>query len=259
MVKKASTRRGILSTVGQCYDPLGMIQPALLPAMKLLQELCASGIGWDDPIKRENNEWWEAYLKSLKALSNIGIPRCYRPLHFDPVEAQLHRFCDASQVGYGVVLHLRFLGPEGQVHCSFVMGRSRVAPLRPTTIPRLELVAAAIGTELTSFVRKDLGFDVGKVTFWTDSTSVLGYIRSTAMRYRTFVANRIAMIQSASSPDQWMHVDTAENPADISSRGCTPDQLPDHTLWFRGPKFLWLPDTWCFVHVVFPPDLLWAL
>ena len=67
LVKKASARRCILSTVGQCYDPLGMIQPALLPAKKLLQELCASGIGWDDPIKRENNEWWEAYLKSLKA------------------------------------------------------------------------------------------------------------------------------------------------------------------------------------------------
>ena len=110
------------------------------------------------------------------------------------------------------------------MHCSFVMGRSRVSPLRPATIPRLELVAAEIGTELTSFVRKELEFDVGKVTFWTDSTSVLGYIGSAARRYRTFVANRIAIIQSASSPNQWMHVGTAENPADISSRGCMPDQ-----------------------------------
>ena len=159
----------LLSTIGQCYDPVGMIQPALLPAKKLLQELCASGVGWDDPIPSVNKKFWEEYSKSLQTLGSVGIPRCYRPSDFDPIEAQLHCFCDASQIGYGAVLYLRFAGPDGQVHCSFVMGRSRVAPVRPTTIPRLELVAAVTGTELTGFVRKELDFDVDKVTFWTDS------------------------------------------------------------------------------------------
>ena len=237
LVEKACTRRGILSTIGQCYDPVGMIQPALLPAKKLLQELCASGVGWDDPIPSVNKKFWEVYSKSLQTLGSVGIPRCYRPSDFDPIEAQLHCFCDASQIGYGAVLYLRFAGPDGQVHCSFVMGRSRVAPVRPTTIPRLELVAAVTGTELTGFVRKELDFDVDKVTFWTDSTSVLGYVRSTARRYRTFVANRIAIIQSESSPDQWRHVGTFENPADVSSRGCMPDELSENEMWFRGPKF----------------------
>ena len=243
--EKAVTRRGILSTISQCYDPLGMIQPALLPAKKLLQELCSSGLGWDDPIKAEDKSFWKQYVNLLGALGRTRVPRCYRPCQFEPVEVQLHCFCDASQKGYGTVLYLRFVGPLGQVHCSFVMGRSRVAPIKPMTIPRLELVAAVVGAELTEFVQNELDFDPDEVVYWTDSTSVLGYIRSTARRYRTFVANRIAVIQSLSSPEQWRHVSTDQNPADVASRGQMPDQLPQSDIWFNGPAFLWLEqDKW---------------
>ena len=62
-------------------------------------------------------------LKSLESLSNVGIPRCYRPLHFDPVEAEIHCFCDAYQVGYGVELlyssDLYLLGPKAK--CTAVL------------------------------------------------------------------------------------------------------------------------------------------
>ena len=130
-MEKACSRRGILSTIGQCYDPVGMIQPALLPA----KELCASGVRRDDSIPFDNTKFWKAYSKSLRTLGSVEIPRCYRPSHFGPIKAQLHSFCDASQIEYAAVLYLRFSKPESQVHCSFVMGRSRVAPVRPTTIP----------------------------------------------------------------------------------------------------------------------------
>ena len=70
---------------------------------KLLQELCSDGLGWDNPIAPENERFWQNYVTSLQALSSVGIPRCYRPRNFEPVEIQLHCFCDASQKGYGVV------------------------------------------------------------------------------------------------------------------------------------------------------------
>ena len=171
------------------------------------------------------NAFWQNYVTSLQALSSVGIPRCYRPRNFEPVEIQLHCFCDASQKGYGAVLNLRFVGALGQVHCSFLLGRSRGAPIKPTTIPRLELVAAVVGVELVGFVQKELDFNLNAVTYWTDSTSILCYISNTIRRYRTFVVNRIAAIQSASSPDQWRHVGTADNPADVASRGQMLDQL----------------------------------
>ena len=101
------------------------------------------------------------------------------------------------------------------------------------------------GAELTEFVQNELDFDPDEVVYWTDSTSVLGYIRSTARRYRSFVANRIAVIQSLSSPEQWRHVSTDQNPADVASRGQMPDQLPQSDIWFNGPAFLWLEqDKW---------------
>ena len=125
------------------------------------------------------------------------------------------------------------------------MGRSRIAPIKPMTIPRLELLAAVVGVELTEFVRSELDFDLDEVVYWTDSTSVLGYIRSTARRYCTFVANRIAVIQSLLSPELWRHVSTDQNPANVASRGQVPDQLPQCNNWFNGPAFLRLEqDKW---------------
>ena len=53
--EKAATRRGTSLTLSQCYDSVGMIQAALLPAQKLLQELWFSGLEWDDPITSENS------------------------------------------------------------------------------------------------------------------------------------------------------------------------------------------------------------
>lgn len=240
--EKALTRRGILSTVSQCYDPMGFIQPALLPAKQLLQELCILGLDWDDPIPLEFQSRWLIWLECLKSLQSARVPRNLLPLSFKNADIRLHCFCDASQSGYGAVLFLRAVGKEGQVHCSFVLSRSRVAPVKPRTIPRMELVAAVIGAELSELVMRELNLPKHACTFWADSTSVLRYITGTARRYKTFVANRVGTIQSVSSPHQWRHVPSADNPADIASRGISPDKMPSQSQWFSGPRFLQLPE-----------------
>ena len=103
------TRRGLLSMLSQCYDPLGFIQRALLPPKKLIQELCSSGLGWDDPVPQEIKAQWERWLASVGALQGVKNKRCYRPQSFKSNNIQLHCFCDASQVGYGAVLYLRII------------------------------------------------------------------------------------------------------------------------------------------------------
>ena len=92
------------------------------------------------------------------------------------------------------------------------MGRSRVTPIKPVTIPRSELTAAVVGFELVQLVKPELNFAVDDIYFWTDFTSVLHYFRSTARRNQVFVANRIAVIQAGSNPAQWRYVPTAQNP-----------------------------------------------
>ena len=147
---------------------------------------------------------------------------------------QLH-FSDASQQGCGAVSYIRVEDVSGNVKCSFLMGKSRLAPIKPVTIPRLELSAAVVSTKLDKMSRNELNLPVDQSFFWTDSTCVLRYIENTNKRFQTFVANRIATIHDTSTPTQWNYVDTHSNPADDASRGVPSDSLQR---WIEGPNFL---------------------
>lgn len=125
---RPATRRGILSVVSSIYDPLLFIPPFILSAKLILQDLCKKKLGWDD----EELERWEAWLELLPKLEEFSIDRCFKPTGFEKVvSCQLHYFSDASQLAYGAVSYLRLVNPRGNVHCSFIMGKSRLAPLKP--------------------------------------------------------------------------------------------------------------------------------
>ncbi|XP_074632702.1 uncharacterized protein LOC141891606 [Acropora palmata] len=115
-----------------------------------------------------------------------------------------------------------------EVHCSLVMAKSRVTPLKPITVPRLELAAAVVSTNISTFLQKELKYDLSEV-FWTNSKVVLGYVSNEARRFHTFVANRVQLIRDRTSPDQWNHVETKSNPADDASRGLTAQELISNT------------------------------
>ena len=91
---------------------------------------------------------------------------------------QLHDFSDALQQGYGAVSYLRVADVAGNVKCSFVMGKSRLAPIKPITIPQTELSAAVVSTKLDKMMRNELSLPISESFFWTDSTCVLPYIRT---------------------------------------------------------------------------------
>eukprot|EP00794_Sanderia_malayensis_P012608 gene12608-biopygen10048 len=140
---KPCTRRGILSTVSSIFDPLGFVAPLLLQGKSILQELCCLNLDWDDPIPENVKSDWKKWRCELEQLQRIRIQRCYKPEGFGRiVRAELHHFSDASVKGYGQCSYLRLKDAQNNNHCSLVMGKSTVAPLKPVTIPRLELAAA---------------------------------------------------------------------------------------------------------------------
>ena len=157
-------------------------------------------------------------------------------------EVQLHHFSDASQIGYGQCSYVRMIDDRNQVHCSLVMAKARVAPVRPVTIPRLELTAAVLSVRIAKYVKLQLNYEEVTEVFWTDSDVVLGYISNDARRFHVYVANRVAQIREYTEPSQWRHVDTAVNPADMASRGISASQLSKRPHWFAGPEFLWKAD-----------------
>ena len=237
--EKPLTRRGILSTVSSLFDPLGLVCPVLLPAKAIVQKLCKEKIGWDDRISEKWSREWRQWLNALPALEKVAIKRCFKPQGFGQVRnAQLHVFCDGSELGYGACAYIRLADEHGKIACSLIMGKSRLAPIKQTSIPRLELSGAVVASRLYGLIKHKLEIDIDNVIFWTDSMIVLGYIKNETRRFKTFVGNRLGQIHKLTSPEQWRHVDTHSNPADLASRGIEAYDLKGLSLWLNGPDFL---------------------
>ena len=236
---KPNTRRGLLSMIGQTYDPLGIIQPFLLPARRLLQEACQSNLGWDQNISEIPGleQGWDCWFGSLPKLEQVEVIRCILPDN-NTKRVELHTFSDASTVGYGACSYLRSVCSDGVVYCNLNMGKSRVAPIKRISIPRLELVAAVLSARLSNLIKNELDLTIDEEYYWTDATVVLRYINNSSSRFEMFIANRVELLHTLTSVTQWRYVPTNENPADLSSRGIPPKMCCSADLWFKGPPFL---------------------
>ncbi len=133
--------------------------------------------------------------------------------------------------------YLRAVSASSEVHCSLLTGKSRVAPTKVTTIPRLELSAAVVAVCTSDMLKKELEVDCLQEFFWTDSKVVLGCINNEARRFHVFVANRVECIKQSIESAQWRYVFSEENPADHASRGLTAEQIVASN-WFTGPDLL---------------------
>ena len=229
--------------VGSVFDPFGFVAPVVLTAKKILQDLCRLKLGWDDEVPTEHSVRWQKWLLDLPKLSQFSIDRCFKPAGFkDITSSQLHHFSDASEIGFGSVSYLRLVDNSGRIHCTILQGKSRLVPLKQVTVPRLELSAATVSVQLDKVLKRELELPLTDASiFWTDSTSVLRYIKNENKRFHTFVANRIAMVRDGSDPDQWRHVSGDLNPGDDLSRGLSAEALLNSERWIKGPEFLWMP------------------
>ena len=236
---KPLTRRGVLSTICSIYDPMGLASPFLLEGRKILQQLVKEKLDWDDQIPHPQRVCWEKWRHDIFQLKSRTIPRCYKPKRFgEVINTSLHCFPDASDKGYGVGSYLRFVNEEGSIATSLVMGKSRVAPMKQISVPRMELTAAVVSVRVSRLLQKELTYPDLKTFFWTDSQAVLGYISNEARRFHTFVANRAQFIRDNSNIDDWHHVKTDDTPGDDASRGLSITDEPKINRWFNGPDFL---------------------
>ena len=234
--KNVLTKRCILSFVASIFDPLGLVSPIVLMGKVIFQETTLMKLSWDEPVPDALVVRWHKWLDTLLLLSDIRIPRCIKPKLFNDGNLELHSFSDASEHSYGCCIFIRCVGVCG-VHSSLIYAKHRLAPTKPTTIPRLELQAAVLSAKVSSVVRKELEVSVSRVVFWVDSMIVLSYIRNSTRRFKPFVANRLGLIHELTAVEDWHHVSGVDNPADIVSRGSSPDVL-DKKMWLQGPSFL---------------------
>ncbi|XP_062538907.1 uncharacterized protein LOC134207198 [Armigeres subalbatus] len=241
------TKRQVLSVIASLFDPLGLLGAAITTGKIIMQLLWKirnedQALGWDKPLPSTVGEMWRKYHEELPLLNNIRIDRCVMVPRATLIE--LHCFSDASTKAFGGCVYIRSHDSEGRVVVRLLSSKSKVAPLKTQSIPRLELCGALLVTQLYEKVRDSIRTPA-QPFFWVDSTCVLRWIQASPNNWTTFVANRVAKIQSIAESSSWRHVSGKENPADLISRGISPKDILDNAFWWEGPDWLKEPsDHW---------------
>ncbi|CAK9816560.1 hypothetical protein ANTQUA_LOCUS9005 [Anthophora quadrimaculata] len=237
------TKRVILSRIAQLFDPLGLVGPIIVQAKIIMQSLWKQQLNWDESVPQDIHTAWIAFQSQLPLIHNISFPR--RVISGDHKHIQLHGFCDASEKAYGACIYIRTTHHDNSHFTQLVCSKSRIAPLKTQTLPRLELCAAALLIKLYTIVVKSVNISFQQEVFWSDSMITLHWINTAPHTLKPFVANRISKIQNSSKPSQWRHIPSEHNPADILSRGANPAVFMETNTWFQGPSWInQSEDTW---------------
>ncbi|XP_075160007.1 uncharacterized protein LOC142233105 [Haematobia irritans] len=241
--QESFTKREVLSLVAQLFDPAGWITPVVIRAKMLMQQLWLEATSWDDNISSDSLRSWNEILNDLSQISVIEIPRWIQFMPTDKV--QIHGFCDASKGAYCACVYLRFQTSTPTVFSNLFIAKSKVAPLKPVSLPRLELNGALLLSNLVKYVTQIFNSNITGITLWSDASIVLGWLSKPPYTWETYVANRTAQIHELVPTAQWKYVSTHDNPADLGTRGSKPRDLVSNSLWWNGPSWLTNPEsTW---------------
>ena len=204
--------------------------------------MCLDRCGWDDPLPDNINVLiqWQKIISGLQFLNSVKVPRCYFDSNRTVAYSQLHGFSDASDQAFAAVVYLRSSYSDGSVEVRIVGAKTRVAPTKKQSIPRLELLGAVILARLVMTILKSLSQEL-PVVYWTDSMTTLHWIRN-HKPWKQYVNHRVAEIRKASSQAAWRYCPGPLNPADLSSRGISGDRLLSCDIWWNGPSFLQLTE-----------------
>lgn len=197
------TKRELLRVIMSVFDPLGLLSHFLVFPRILMQEVWRTKISWDEEITNDVFQEWLQWVRALPLIESISIPRCFSYATISDV--QLHAFSDASEDAYASLVYLRFSSPVGTT-CSLVCAKCKVAPTKPQTIPRLELQTATMSTRLAAAATEHISFCVSKRFFWSDSRTVLCWIRSDARKYKPYVSSIISEILDHTKEEEWRYV-----------------------------------------------------
>ncbi|XP_075210163.1 uncharacterized protein LOC142317482 [Lycorma delicatula] len=204
-----------------------------------MQRLWKQNLNWDDNLPWNLQQDWELIYNSLERLNEIQIDRLV--MIKNPVHIQFHGFSDASEAAYGACVYFRSCNSDGNVVVNLLCAKSRLAPLKQVSLPRLELYGAVLLTRLIARVKASIDLNINETYLWTDSSILLAWLKGSPSIWKTFVANRVSEVQDLTKECTWHHVSSASNPADMVSRGVTPQKLITNELWWHGPS--WLTET----------------
>lgn len=246
------TKRAVLSTTARIFDPLGWAAPVVFWSKRFFQDLWLEGLQWDDPLPTHLRANWERFVTQLPLLRRLQIPRFMK----GSSQNQIIGFCDASERGFSAVTYLRTTDPLGIIDVFLIKAKTKVAPIKTLTIPKLELCGAVLLARLLKSLHLFIkSMAITEEILFTDSSIVRAWLHTPPHRLKVYVANRVTEIHETTSAANWHHIPSEQNPADCASRGIHVSELHNHPLWWKGPPFLRTPnDQWTFKQDFLPLD-----
>ena len=192
------TKRTVLSQISQIFDPVGFAAAFLVRTKIGMQSLWQQGLDWDQELPPAAREEWSRFYQEMGDLNHVTFERSLTQI--------LCIFSDASNEAFGACAYVRWRTEGNEYVTRFIAAKSRVAPLKPLTIPRLELQAAVLAPRLSQSIAEESRMQFEKVVFFSDSNIVLSWICSQARDFKPFESARVAEIQNNSVPSQWRNV-----------------------------------------------------
>ena len=232
------TKRNVLKVCASFYDPLGFISPVTARIKAIFQVLCKNRCSWDENISSDIESIWNDFLADLKQIETLRVKRF---AFVQPKEIilsiSLHGFCDSSSQVYCGMVYIR-VETTLCIRVNFLCAKTKVAPLKKLSIPRLEL----LGCVLLSKVLKDVlvalkgRVFIDSVYCWSDSEVALCWVKGKEKCWKPWVENRVVSIRNIIDKDSWYHISGVNNPADIPTQVC---KIKGFQRWFDEPQFLY--------------------
>ncbi|XP_058788565.1 uncharacterized protein LOC131662720 [Phymastichus coffea] len=245
------TKRKALAELSSIFDPAGWLAPITLVAKTIVQDLWRAKLSWDEILPQAWQDKWSAFRSTILAATESDIPR-WIGLAPDK-NLQLHAFADASRRALAAAVYSRVTDKDGSVTTALLNARTKLSSIKSLqpastgrlrmTIPRLDLRAALIASQLLTTTASALKVPISACHLWSDSHVALHWLQSDEPVGNDIVDNYIAHVQELVDGATLLHVPTTNNPADIASRGVGSDALKDHRLWWTGPKWLSSPES----------------
>ncbi|VEN38782.1 unnamed protein product [Callosobruchus maculatus] len=235
------SKRTVLSITSRIFDPLGLLSPCIVISKIFMQKLWSTKLSWDDELPHPFRVEWDRFVNDLPSINALEIRR--QVIGDDSIRIELHGFADSSEKAYGACLYVRSTDKNDQVSVHLLCAKSKVAPVKTLTIPKLELCAALLLARLVSKAIESFKLTFSQCILWSDSTITLAWLKTSPNLLKVFVSNRVAEIQALTEHCDWRYVPTRENPADLVSRGLYPHEISSSDMWWHGPAFLNSPET----------------
>ncbi|CAB4013065.1 Hypothetical predicted protein [Paramuricea clavata] len=235
------TKRNILSVSASVFDPLGMLSRVTAKLKSLFQLLCKDKLDWDDLIPKDTEEVWLKFLSELKNLKEVKRFRYVFSNNFHSgFRVELHGFCDSSKELYCAVVYFRLVSRD-DVKVSFLASKTKVAPLKVLTIPKLELLGCLLLSRLLNQIVNSLGnrVNIQNILCWCDSEVALSWTRGKEKSWKPWIEN--VEIRKVVDRSGWKYVKSEENPADVPTRMSSDLSQSFAGCWFQGPSFLLSP------------------